>query len=307
MSSKKPSCFVIQEFDDGGTFDKRYKDIIEPTLKSLDVVPLRADEILGLNPIIEKIENAIKKADLCIAEVSTDNPNVWMELGYAFALKKPTIMLFDKSKRERLPFDVQHLPAIPYSSDSKRSFEELEENLKQYVANEINSVPKVSLSTAPGNKIDLLKKQLKVMCWESNKWKIYPLDKLTIRTENDVLIIINKTYIHRFARLIYDKKLAGDFNSIISLKGNYRSIGLFTANGEDRTMSIRPSDQSIDVKNKHNFEISRKDSNIKFQTSEGKRLYCKKYRAHEDMEFCTGLSIINDAKVKIYSWEVEGA
>lgn len=213
MSSKKPTCFVIQEFDDGGTFDQRYKDIIEPALESLNVEPLRA--------------------------------------------------------------------------------------------NEVNPAPKVSLSASTGNKVDQLKKHLKVMCWETNRWNIYPLSKFDISSDNESLVIINKTYIHRFAKLIYDKKLVGNFKSIISLEGNWRSIGLFTADGKDRDIYVNPSDQSIDVTNKYSIEILRTDSNIKFQTGEGERLYYNKYHAQEDMEFCTGISLINDAKVKIYSWEVE--
>ena len=35
MTEKKPSCFVIQEYDEGGTFDKRYHETIEPSLKKL--------------------------------------------------------------------------------------------------------------------------------------------------------------------------------------------------------------------------------------------------------------------------------
>src|ERR1017187_7444846 len=104
----KPTCFVIQEFDDGGKFDLRYSETIHPALDAAGVKPLRADKILGLQPIIQKIESAIREADICVAEVSTDNANVWLELGYALALDRPVVILCDKSARERLPFDIQH-------------------------------------------------------------------------------------------------------------------------------------------------------------------------------------------------------
>jgi hypothetical protein len=117
----KPTCFVIQSFD-GGTFDRRYTETIRPALIKASVVPQRADEILGLNPVIEKIESAIELATICFAEVSLDNPNVWLELGYALALRKPTVILCDKAIRSKLPFDVQHRPIIFYSSDSKSGF-----------------------------------------------------------------------------------------------------------------------------------------------------------------------------------------
>jgi hypothetical protein len=137
MEHNKPTCFVIQEFDNDGTFDKRYKETIKPALIESDVEPLRADEILGLQPVIDKIEEAIQQASICIAEVSTDNPNVWLELGYALAINRPVVILCDKQLRSKLPFDIQHRPVIFYRSDSKSGYEELEKRIKLNIKNEL--------------------------------------------------------------------------------------------------------------------------------------------------------------------------
>lgn len=137
MDITKPSCFVIQQFDDGSTFDKRYSETIHPALIEAGVLPKRADQILGLQPVIEKIENAIKDAAICVAEVSTDNPNVWLELGYALSLNRPTVILCDKSFRQKLPFDIQHRPVIFYRTDSKSGYEELEERIIKNVKAEL--------------------------------------------------------------------------------------------------------------------------------------------------------------------------
>lgn len=137
MANSKPTCFVIQEFDDGGTFDKRYNETIRPALIASEVEPLRADAILGLQPVIEKIEDAIQQASICVAEVSTDNPNVWLELGYALAINRPVVILCDKTIRSKLPFDIQHRPVIFYRTDSKSGYEELENNIKINVKNEL--------------------------------------------------------------------------------------------------------------------------------------------------------------------------
>lgn len=137
--SKKPTCFVIQQFDDGGTFDKRYIETIRPALIAAGVEPTRADAILGLTPIINKIENAIREASICVAEISTDNPNVWLELGYALALDRPTVILCDKQFRGKLPFDISHRPVILYRADSKSGFEELEKNIIKFIQNQLES------------------------------------------------------------------------------------------------------------------------------------------------------------------------
>ena len=137
MENNKPTCFVIQEFDDGDTFDRRYEETISPALIAAEVAPRRADEILGLQPVINKIEDAIQQASICVAEVSTDNPNVWLELGYALAVNRPVVILCDDQKRVKLPFDIQHRPVIFYKSDSKSGYEELEARIKEEVKNEL--------------------------------------------------------------------------------------------------------------------------------------------------------------------------
>lgn len=140
---QKPTCFVIQSFDDG-MFDRRYRETIRPALVKANVEPQRADEILGLNPVIEKIERAIESASICVAEVSENNPNVWLELGYALALDRPTVILCDKAFRQKLPFDVQHRPIVFYRADSRSGFEELERNIVKYIENELKSAKRIS-------------------------------------------------------------------------------------------------------------------------------------------------------------------
>jgi hypothetical protein len=136
--AEKSTCFVIQTFD-GGKYDRRYKEVIRPALDRAEVEAQRADEILGLNPIIEKIETAIEAASICLADVSEDNPNVWLEVGYALALDRPTVILCDRSVRTKLPFDVQHRPVIFYRTESRSDFDELETNIIKSVKHELST------------------------------------------------------------------------------------------------------------------------------------------------------------------------
>jgi DNA-binding PadR family transcriptional regulator len=119
-------------------------ETIRPGILKGGADPQRADEILGVQPIIQKIEDAIRSSDICVAEVSQDNPNVWLELGYALALDKPTVILCDRHIRDRLPFDVQHRPVVFYSTESKSGYDELETR----VAAEVKNLVKVVASQA---------------------------------------------------------------------------------------------------------------------------------------------------------------
>jgi len=60
------------------------------------------------------ILESIREADLIIADVSHQNPNVLYETGFAHALRKPTILLFDVKSGSRLPSDLDGLQYITY-------------------------------------------------------------------------------------------------------------------------------------------------------------------------------------------------
>lgn len=81
------SCFVIQPFDKD-KFDKRFIDVYKPAIEAAGLVAYRVDNDLGARVPIEQIENNIRDSVLCFAEITNDNPNVWYELGFAFASGK---------------------------------------------------------------------------------------------------------------------------------------------------------------------------------------------------------------------------
>ena len=68
------------------------------------------------------LKPGIRAADICFAEITTDNPNVWYELGYAIAAGKPVILACT-DERARFPFDIQHRRVIRYKTESTSDFE----------------------------------------------------------------------------------------------------------------------------------------------------------------------------------------
>ena len=168
-----PTCFVIQAFD-GGKYDRRYNETIKPALEKAGVRPERADEMLGVNPVVEKIETAIQAASICIAEVSEDNPNVWLELGYALALDRPTVIVCDRSARSKLPFDIQHRPVVFYRTDSRSGYDELESNIIKWIRNELknSSVSERIVQIKPGEagSVDLEEHEVAVLSAAFEYW-----------------------------------------------------------------------------------------------------------------------------------------
>ena len=117
-----PKCFVIQPFDNE-RFDKRYEDVFAPAIRDAALEPYRVDQDPSVVVPINDIQNGIASCDVCLAEISTDNPNVWFELGYAIASDRQVVLLCSDEREERYPFDVQHRSIIEYGTQSSSDFE----------------------------------------------------------------------------------------------------------------------------------------------------------------------------------------
>jgi 8-oxo-dGTP pyrophosphatase MutT (NUDIX family) len=60
------------------------------------------------------ILEGIRRADLIVADIGRQNPNVLYEVGFAHALRKPTILLADLRSDVSVPSDFVGLPYIVY-------------------------------------------------------------------------------------------------------------------------------------------------------------------------------------------------
>ena len=110
----KPLCFVIQPFDD--TYNKRYRCGYKPELEKYFRVE-RIDEDSTAQDLIIDIKERIRRAHVCFADVSEhNNPNVWFELGYADALKRPLILVCSEDRNRKLPFDISTHHVVFYNS-----------------------------------------------------------------------------------------------------------------------------------------------------------------------------------------------
>lgn len=124
------TCFIIQPFDNG-PFDQRYEDVIAPAVKAADLEPYRVDRDPAASIPIDAIERGIRDAAVCLAEITTDNPNVWFELGYALACGKEVVMVCKKERGSKFPFDVQHRAIITYGTEAPTDFQKLRGQLTE--------------------------------------------------------------------------------------------------------------------------------------------------------------------------------
>jgi hypothetical protein len=107
----KPHVFVAMPFGakpghDGQLIDFNlvYKEYIKPALEAAGLEVFRADEERRAGDIIIGMFQELLLADLVVADLTIDNPNVWYELGVRHALRARGVILVQGS-RPNNPFD----------------------------------------------------------------------------------------------------------------------------------------------------------------------------------------------------------
>ena len=123
-----PTCFVIQPFD-SGVFDKRFNETYRPALEQAGLEPYRVDRDPSVQVTIESIHDGIRSAVICLADVTTDNPNVWYELGFALALDCDVILICSNERESKYPFDIHHRNIIGYETGSRGDYDLLQRKI----------------------------------------------------------------------------------------------------------------------------------------------------------------------------------
>ena len=121
-SGDKPLIFVAMPFD------KKMDDIfhygIRNAVNKAGFLCERADEVVFTGDVLDLIKRRIGKASLVIADLTMANPNVYLEVGYAWGLGIPTVLIVQDA--QELKFDVKGQKCIIYSG-----IRELEEKLSK--------------------------------------------------------------------------------------------------------------------------------------------------------------------------------
>lgn len=74
-------------------FNRVYAELIQPALKQAGLDPFRADQEVRAGDIRTDMFQELLLADLVLADLTIDNPNVWYELGVRHALRSRGVVL----------------------------------------------------------------------------------------------------------------------------------------------------------------------------------------------------------------------
>jgi hypothetical protein len=112
------TCFYITPIGDEGTDVRKHADmmlkhLLEPVCKAIfGMQVVRADKIERSGVITQQIFEQLARANLCVADLSFNNPNAFYELGVRHVFKLPTIQLIRKGEKIHSTF----LRVVPSSS-----------------------------------------------------------------------------------------------------------------------------------------------------------------------------------------------
>ena len=121
------------------------KDSIASVDASMNAI--RLDDVRAAGSITRDLVESIRKATLCVADVTGANPNVMWEAGFAAALGIPVIVI--RQQNEPLPFDINDIRSLTYDRNS------LAKTLKGSLAEALRA----TLELYIGRRTDLIARQ----------------------------------------------------------------------------------------------------------------------------------------------------
>jgi hypothetical protein len=104
--------FLVQPFN--SVYNSRFKTLYAPAIVAAGLTPYRVDRDPSVEVTIDAIERELNNSSICLAEITEDRPNVWLEVGYALACKTPVVFVCENGRRSGYPFDIQHRHVISY-------------------------------------------------------------------------------------------------------------------------------------------------------------------------------------------------
>jgi len=112
---KKKVCFMIFPFNE--PYKTRTENKFMPALKKAGLSVDFAGKP-GSNKVPDEIEEGIKNSLICFADITKNKPNVWYEVGFAYACRKPVVLVRNTDILKKLPFDIGHKNVISYQKRS---------------------------------------------------------------------------------------------------------------------------------------------------------------------------------------------
>lgn len=79
------------------------------------------------------LKKKIRAATICVADITLNNPNVWYEVGYAYASNRIVVLVCSDERTEEYPFDVRSRSILNYKIESASDYQEFQQRLTKRI------------------------------------------------------------------------------------------------------------------------------------------------------------------------------
>ncbi|KQO84288.1 hypothetical protein ASF17_01830 [Frigoribacterium sp. Leaf263] len=134
------SCFVVAPIGAEGSETRRRSDqvlrhVIDPVIAELGFAKaVRADKISDGGLITRQVIDQIYSADLVVADLTGNNPNVFYELALRHTFGKPFVQVAVGTVQEPLPFDVADQRTIFFDHKDLDAVEAAKDALRDFIS-----------------------------------------------------------------------------------------------------------------------------------------------------------------------------
>jgi hypothetical protein len=112
IGDSRPFVFVAMPFAE--TFSDVFHYGIRGAADRAGFVAVRIDEQTFTGDVLMEMKDQIARSTLVIADLSTANPNVYLEVGYAWGLGKPTVLVVND--QSEVKFDLRGQRYLKYTT-----------------------------------------------------------------------------------------------------------------------------------------------------------------------------------------------
>jgi O-acetyl-ADP-ribose deacetylase (regulator of RNase III) len=132
-----------QEIDFDDIYRFFFRKAIE-AIKEPKVECIRCDDIAESGSIHHKMIEHIYESDVVVVDITTNNPNVFYELGVRHALKQ-TVTVLIRREGTRIPFNIQGFHVVSYDQKKFASIEKAKKEIADLIENGLRTKKNDSL------------------------------------------------------------------------------------------------------------------------------------------------------------------
>ncbi|MCL2053358.1 MAG: nucleoside 2-deoxyribosyltransferase [Oscillospiraceae bacterium] len=123
-------CYNIYP-SNSGKIAEVFSEVIEPMVKACGYELYSFERQSAVGFAVDTAEKFIAACDVCVADISTDSPNVWYEIGFAYSAGKRVILLCSDERDTPYPFSINHRYIVAYSTNTLTDVGLLKQNLQR--------------------------------------------------------------------------------------------------------------------------------------------------------------------------------